>query len=121
MKLQVGRTYVDRDGDKVKIVAKTGSVKLPFSSDCGDEFAPDGLYWSDGTESGYDLISMLSSGYYRIHKIWTEGARYRKYYFNLHAANGKVICTSQMYKSKRGCLKGIESIRNNADADIREN
>jgi uncharacterized protein YegP (UPF0339 family) len=34
--------------------------------------------------------------------------------FNLVADNNEVIATSQVYTSKGGCLKGIESIRNNA-------
>ncbi|WP_342678776.1 YegP family protein [Methanofollis sp. UBA420] len=34
--------------------------------------------------------------------------------FRLKASNGQVIATSQSYKSKESCLKGIESVRNNA-------
>ncbi|WP_067048822.1 YegP family protein [Methanofollis ethanolicus] len=34
--------------------------------------------------------------------------------FRLKASNGQVIATSQTYKSKESCLKGIESVRNNA-------
>ncbi len=34
--------------------------------------------------------------------------------FRLKAANGKVICQGQGYKSKDACLKGIESIKKNA-------
>jgi uncharacterized protein YegP (UPF0339 family) len=37
-----------------------------------------------------------------------------KYHFNLHAANGQVIATSQHYESKESALKGIESVRHNA-------
>jgi uncharacterized protein len=37
-----------------------------------------------------------------------------KYHFNLHAANGQVIATSQRYESKESALKGIESVRHNA-------
>lgn len=35
--------------------------------------------------------------------------------FRLKAANGKVICQGQGYKSKEACLKGIESIKKNAE------
>jgi len=34
--------------------------------------------------------------------------------FRLKAANGKVICQGQGYKTKNACLKGIESIKTNA-------
>jgi uncharacterized protein YegP (UPF0339 family) len=34
--------------------------------------------------------------------------------FRLKAANGKVICNGQGYKSKDACMKGIESIKKNA-------
>lgn len=34
--------------------------------------------------------------------------------FRLKAANGKVVCNGQSYKSKDACMKGIESIKKNA-------
>ena len=34
--------------------------------------------------------------------------------FNLVAGNGQVVGTSQMYKSRANCDKGIESVRRNA-------
>ncbi len=45
-----------------------------------------------------------------------------KYHFNLHAANGQVIATSQHYESKESALHGIESVRHNApDAPVEDN
>ena len=38
-----------------------------------------------------------------------KGAR-----FNLKAGNGEVIATSQMYKTLKGCLAGVKSVRKNA-------
>ncbi len=44
-----------------------------------------------------------------------------KYRFRLKAGNGQVIATGQAYASKESCLKGIESIKNNAkDAEVVE-
>ena len=44
-----------------------------------------------------------------------------KYHFNLHAANGQVIATSQHYESKESAIKGIESVKHNApDAPIED-
>lgn len=42
-----------------------------------------------------------------------------EYRFRLKARNGEVIATSEGYKSKAGCLNGIESVKKNApDAEI---
>jgi uncharacterized protein YegP (UPF0339 family) len=37
-----------------------------------------------------------------------------KFYFNLTAANGKVILTSQGYKAKDGCENAIASVKKNS-------
>ena len=34
--------------------------------------------------------------------------------FDLKAANGEVIATSEVYKSKTSCINGLESVRRNA-------
>jgi len=44
-----------------------------------------------------------------------------KYRFRLKAPNGEIIAVSQAYASKAGCMKGIESVKNNAPiADVIE-
>jgi uncharacterized protein YegP (UPF0339 family) len=44
-----------------------------------------------------------------------------KFHFNLHAANGQVIATSEAYESKESALKGIESVKHNApDAPVED-
>jgi len=42
-----------------------------------------------------------------------------QYYFNLKAANGKVILTSERYTTKPNALKGIDSVRANAAVPAR--
>lgn len=37
-----------------------------------------------------------------------------EYRFRLKARNGQIIAVGQGYKSKEGCLKGIESVKQNA-------
>jgi uncharacterized protein YegP (UPF0339 family) len=37
-----------------------------------------------------------------------------KYHFNLLAANGQVIATSEAYERKQSALNGIESVKENA-------
>lgn len=34
--------------------------------------------------------------------------------FDLHAANGETIATSEVYSSEESCVKGIESVKHNA-------
>lgn len=42
-----------------------------------------------------------------------------EYRFRLKAVNGEIVLTGESYKAKAGCLKGIESIKNNApDAPV---
>jgi uncharacterized protein YegP (UPF0339 family) len=42
-----------------------------------------------------------------------------KYHFNLVAANGQVIATSEAYERKQAALSGIESVKKNAtDAQV---
>ncbi len=43
------------------------------------------------------------------------------YKFDLKATNGQVIATSEVYKSKASCLKGLESVRKNAPVANLEN
>jgi uncharacterized protein len=44
-----------------------------------------------------------------------------KFHFNLHAANGQVIATSQHYESKESALHGIDSVKHNApDAPVED-
>ena len=42
-----------------------------------------------------------------------------KYFFNLHAGNGQIILTSEMYESRASALNGIESVKKNAPDDAR--
>ncbi|NII84256.1 hypothetical protein FHT21_003357 [Pedobacter sp. SG908] len=42
-----------------------------------------------------------------------------EYQFNLKAANGQVILTSEGYTTKASCNKGIESVKTNAPTDAR--
>ena len=50
--------------------------------------------------------------------VWKETAS-GNFRFNLVAANGQIIATSENYSSKSGCMNGIESVRKTApDAKI---
>ena len=43
-----------------------------------------------------------------------------EYRFRLRARNGKIVLVSEGYARKDGCLKGIESVRRNADSPVEE-
>jgi uncharacterized protein YegP (UPF0339 family) len=45
-------------------------------------------------------------------EVWIDKAG--EFRFNLKAANGEVIATSEGYKSKDSCMNGIESVKMNA-------
>lgn len=48
-------------------------------------------------------------------------AKNGKFYFNLKAANGQIIGSSQMYSSESGMENGISSVKENApDSKIKE-
>jgi hypothetical protein len=42
-----------------------------------------------------------------------------QFYFNLKAANGEIILTSETYRAKAGATGGIESVQTNAPDDDR--
>ena len=52
-------------------------------------------------------------------KFELKRAKNGEVYFNLKAANGEVILTSEMYKSMKGALNGIASVRRNSALDAR--
>jgi len=40
--------------------------------------------------------------------------------FNLKASNGQIVASSQVYKSLKSCLNGIESVKKNALAPVED-
>ncbi len=52
-------------------------------------------------------------------KFEIKKSKNEKFYFNLCAANGETILTSQMYASKATCMKGIRSVQVNSQEEGR--
>jgi uncharacterized protein YegP (UPF0339 family) len=50
-------------------------------------------------------------------KYEIKKAKNGQFFFNLKAANGEVILTSEMYKQKEGADNGIESVKKNSPDD----
>lgn len=57
LKLEVGKTYLNRKGERVKIVKDTGHRTFPFEGDNYHSYAADGGYWPSGKESVLDLVA----------------------------------------------------------------
>ena len=79
-----------------------------------------------GKSEGYKTKASAENGIESTRKNAPESNRYDrfegktgKFYWNLKASNGQVICSSQGYASKDGAEKGIESCMKNApDAEL---
>ena len=72
---------------------------------------------------GYTAKSNCSNGIESVRKNAADDGRYErktavngKFHFNLKAANGQIIGSSQMYESEAGRDNGIESVKKNAPA-----
>ena len=51
-------------------------------------------------------------------KYVIKRAKNGQYYFVLQAANGEIIATGETYVSKQGAIRGIDSVKTNAFANI---
>ena len=80
------------------------------------------------TSEGYTTKAACLNGIESVKKNSPEDSKYErkeanngKPYFNLKAANGQIIGSSQMYESASGMENGIESVKSNApDATIED-
>ena len=54
-------------------------------------------------------------------KFEIKKAKDGQFHFNLKAANGEIILSSETYTTKRNAKKGIESVRKNAGSDSQFN
>ena len=74
-----------------------------------------------GKSEGYTTKAAAENGIESTQKNAPDEARYElkeaangKFHWNLKAANGQIICSSQMYASKAGAEGGIASCQKNA-------
>ncbi|MEZ4826111.1 MAG: YegP family protein [Bacteroidia bacterium] len=80
------------------------------------------------TSEGYSNKSGAQNGIESVKKNAGDDNRYErkvaangKHHFNLKAANGQVIGSSQMYASKDSMENGIESVKKNAaDGSVKD-
>jgi uncharacterized protein YegP (UPF0339 family) len=64
-----------------------------------------------GCQNGIESVRKHAVDKYRYDKLISANS---KYYFNLKAANGEIIGTSEMYESSSGRDTAIESVGSNA-------
>ncbi len=98
---------------KFEIIKRTnGEYQFNLKADNGKVILTSEGYASKaGCENGVESVrkhAILSSAFDR--KVSANG----KVYFNMVAANGQVIGTSEMYESGGGMDNGIESVMSNA-------
>jgi len=55
----------------------------------------------------------MAQGFYEL-KVAKDG----QFMFNLKAANGQVILTSELYKTKASAENGVASVMNNASSAV---
>jgi hypothetical protein len=72
------------------------------------------------TSEGYTSKAGCENGMESVRKNAEDDGNYSrktsandKYYFNLKAANGQIIGTSQMYEGESGRENGIDSVKRN--------
>jgi uncharacterized protein len=65
--------------------------------------------WSNGPRVSDQKVSHLMAAKFELYV--DKGGEFR---FNLKAANGEVIASSEGYKSKASAKNGIESVKKNA-------
>ena len=72
---------------------------------------------SRGPIPGPDIKNLLPLGGFMSAHYELKSAAGDQFMFNLKAANGEIILTSESYKSKEGALNGIESVKKNSPHD----
>ncbi len=93
-----------------EIVAATmEEAEVDVSAEGGKQVAEYFLAIYKALEKGE--VSKPANGKFEIYE---DGAG--EFRFRLKAGNGEVIAVSEGYKTKSACLKGIESVRRNAQA-----
>lgn len=96
------------------IISKRNDSDFQFNLKAGNGqiiLTSQGYSSKPSCENGIDSVRKNSQD---DSKFERNTARDKRCYFNLKAANGQVIGTSQMYESENGMENGIESVKNNA-------
>lgn len=97
-----------RSNGELQFVLKAGNGEPILASE--------GYKNRSGCENGIESVKTNAPLDERYDRLTSKNA---KHYFNLKAANGQVIGTSEMYETSFGRDNGIESVKKNApDATV---
>lgn len=106
-------------GKFVVSTRKNGEFQFNLKADNGQTvLSSEGYSSKAGCMNGIESVKKNSQSKDNFErKVSSNG----KHYFNLKAANGQVIGTSEMYESEEGMVNGIASVIKNAhNAEITE-
>lgn len=94
--------YTDKAGEfRFRLKAGNGQIIL----------ASEGYKQRSGVDNGVESVRTNAPDDGRYERKETKSGQYR---FNLKAANGQVIGTSENYTTSAACENGIESVKKNA-------
>ncbi|MDR6570681.1 MULTISPECIES: YegP family protein [Chitinophaga] len=96
------------------VVSKSSNGEFRFKLKAGNGeviLASEGYAARSGCDNGIESVRTNSQIDERFDKKTSTNG---KHYFNLKAANGQIIGTSEMYESTSGRDGGIASVKNNA-------
>lgn len=96
----------------VIILRKNGEFQFDLKANNGQTIlTSEGYKAKKACLNGIESVKTNSSQDNRYDKKTSSNG---KYYFNLKAANGQVIGSSEMYESLSGMSNGIDSVKKNA-------
>lgn len=95
-----------------------GQYRFNLKADNGQVILTSEAYVNtSGCENGIESVKTNAPNDSRYERLTSKND---KPYFNLKAANGQVIGTSELYESEAGRENGIESVKKNAPAATTE-
>ncbi|HMR92532.1 MAG TPA: YegP family protein [Chitinophagaceae bacterium] len=101
------------------VITKRSNGEYQFNLKAGNGqtiLSSEGYAAKSGCENGIDSVRKNSPDDSKYDRKTSSN---NKYYFNLKAANGQIIGTSEMYESESSRENGIKSVKENApDAGV---
>ncbi len=97
------------------VISKRKNGEFQFSLKAGNGqviLTSEGYVAKGGAENGIESVRKNASDVSRFEKKTSANG---KHYFNLKAANGQIIGTSELYESNSARDHGIESVHKNAE------
>lgn len=96
------------------VITKRSNGEYQFNLKAGNGqtiLSSEGYAAKSGCENGIDSVRKNSPDDSKYDRKTSSN---NKYYFNLKAANGQIIGTSEMYESESSRENGIKSVKENA-------